>query len=150
MSVNYTERCTIFESTTALQLAERDSALAGTANGGLFALQCPDLQNYSHARAHKQPTLDVVATGEGIASASADWIRFHDTGSVPKVTIPAAQVADLTCTFLICLWCTRKHYYFCCSAVHLCCLAGLVLLEVRSITIRCMSMPVISSRAYGT
>ena len=76
---------------------------AGTAKGGLFALQCPDLQNYSHARAHKQPTLDAVATGQGIASASADWIRFHDTGSVPKLTIPAAQVPTSTCTSLRCL-----------------------------------------------
>ena len=41
---------------------------AGTASGGLFALQCPDLQNYSHARAHVQPTLDVMAVGEGVAS----------------------------------------------------------------------------------
>ena len=65
---------------------------AGTASGGLFALQCPDLQNYSHVRAHKQPTLDAAAVSEGVASASADWIRFHSTGSVPKLTISAAQV----------------------------------------------------------
>ena len=55
-------------------------------------MQCPDLQNYSHARAHRQPTLDAVAVGEGIVSASADWIRFQNTGSVPKLTVHAAQV----------------------------------------------------------
>lgn len=74
---------------------------AGTASGGLFALHCPDLENYSHARAHKQPTLDAVAVGDGVVSVSADWIRFHNTGSVPKLTIPAAQVrhvhASLDC-----------------------------------------------------
>ena len=68
---------------------------AGTASGGLFALQCPDLQNYSHARAHKQPTLDAVAVGDGIVSVSADWIRFHNTGCVPKLTIPVVQVGNV-------------------------------------------------------
>ena len=71
--------------------------LAGTANGGLFALQCPDLQNYSHARAHKQPTLDVVAHGEGALSASADWIRYHSTGSAPGLTVTAEEVHQSSC-----------------------------------------------------
>ena len=65
---------------------------AGTASGGLFALQCPDLQNYSHARGHKHPTLDAVAVREGVVSASAALIRFHTVGSVPKLTITAKQV----------------------------------------------------------
>ncbi len=69
----------------------------GTASGGLFALQCPDLQNYSHARAHMQATLDVMAVGEGVASASADWIRYHDVGSVPKMTVTAGQVSICGC-----------------------------------------------------
>ena len=75
-----------------LEAARRVLSHAGTANGGLFALQCPDLQNYSHARAHKQPTLDVVALGEGAVSASADWIRYHSTGSVPRLTVTAEEV----------------------------------------------------------
>lgn len=70
---------------------------AGTASGGLFTLQCPDLQNYSHARAHVQPTLDVMAVGEGVASASADWIRYHSVGSVPKMTVTAEQVRTRRC-----------------------------------------------------
>ncbi|CAL5225176.1 g7957 [Coccomyxa viridis] len=77
--------CTAFAS-------EQELVWAGTASGGLFALQCPDLQNYSHAKAHRQPTLDAVAVGDGIVSASADWIRFQNTGSVPKLTVPASQV----------------------------------------------------------
>ena len=75
-----------------LRHSEENYRLAGTASGGLFALQCPDLQNYSHARAHKQSTLDVVALGEGAVSASADWIRFHSTGSVPRLTVTAEEV----------------------------------------------------------
>lgn len=36
-----------------------------------------------------------MAVGDGIVSASADWIRFQNTGSVPKLTVPASQVGNV-------------------------------------------------------
>ena len=65
---------------------------AGTASGGLYALQYPDLQNYSHVRAHAKPIVGLASVGEGMASVSDDWLRYHAPGGLPRITLTAAQV----------------------------------------------------------
>ena len=66
--------------------------LTGTASGGLYALQCPDLQNYANVRAHRKPVLGLAALGDGAASVSDDWLRFHGSGGLPRALFTAAQV----------------------------------------------------------
>lgn len=78
-----------------MQVALRQTCfycLAGTATGGLFSLQCPDLEIYSTVRAHKVPILGTVPLGDGIVSISQDRVRWHSSGGFPRATLTIAQV----------------------------------------------------------
>ena len=74
------------------RLDECDSHDIGTASGGLYALQCPALQNYSNVRAHLRAVLSTAAVGDGVASLSEDTVRYHSSGGLSLSTFTAAQV----------------------------------------------------------
>lgn len=74
---------------------------SGTATGGLFALQCPELLTYSTVRAHKVPILGSSPLGDGVASVSQEWVRWHSSGGVPRATLSVVQVSHRPTTSVL-------------------------------------------------
>ena len=76
-------------------LAMRTPHDTGTASGGLYALQCPDLQNYSNVRAHLKAVLSLTAVGDGVASLSEDTLRYHSSGGLSLSSFTTTQVCNV-------------------------------------------------------
>ncbi|CAL8467279.1 g6816 [Coccomyxa elongata] len=94
------------ESVTSISFSTSEELLwSGTATGGLFALQCPELLTYSTVQAHKVPILGSSPLGDGVASVSQEWVRWHSSGGVPRATLTVVQAEVEAFTAI----CTEPH-----------------------------------------
>ncbi len=53
---------------------------AGAESGALYAMALPPLRTYSSVRAHALPLADLAPLSDGVASVSANALRYHASG----------------------------------------------------------------------